>query len=40
MGCTRRRFLGLTAFHQAFEGIMTVDEAVRRSAEYLRSVIA
>jgi sugar phosphate isomerase/epimerase len=26
--------------HQAFEGIMTVDEAVRRSAEYLRSVIA
>jgi sugar phosphate isomerase/epimerase len=33
-------YRGYVTVHQAFEGIMTVDEAVRRSAEYLRSVIA
>lgn len=31
---------GYVTVHQAFEGIMTVDEAVGRSAEYLRTVIA
>jgi sugar phosphate isomerase/epimerase len=32
-------YRGYVTVHQAFEGIMTVDEAVRQSAEYLRSVI-
>ena len=33
-------YRGYVTVHQAFEGIMTVDEAVRRSAEYLRSATA
>ena len=30
---------GYVTVHQAFEGVMTVAEAVGRSAEYLRRVI-
>lgn len=32
-------YRGCVTVHQAFEGIMTVDEAVRHSAEYLRSAV-
>ena len=32
-------YSGYVTVHQAFEGVMTVDEAVRRSAEYLNTVI-
>jgi len=32
-------YAGYVTVHQAFEGVMTVDEAVRRSAEYLKTVI-
>ncbi len=31
---------GYVTVHQAFEGVMTVDEAVGRSAEYLRGVMS
>ena len=32
-------YAGYVTVHQAFEGVMTVDEAVRRSAEYLRGAL-
>ena len=33
-------YSGYVTVHQAFEGVMTVDAAVRRGAEYLKTVIA
>ena len=33
-------YSGYVTVHQAFEGVTTVDAAVRRGAEYLKTVIA
>jgi sugar phosphate isomerase/epimerase len=32
-------YTGYVTVHQAFEGVMTVEEAVRRSADYLKTVV-
>jgi sugar phosphate isomerase/epimerase len=34
------RYEGYVTVHQAFEGVMSVDEAAKKSADYLRTLVA